>query len=206
MNIDLINYVENYIFPIYSKNDEGHGLSHINSVIERSLKLAMDYNADLDMVYAIASFHDLGHHIDTKRHEIISAQMFMDDEQMKVFFCDEQRQIIKEAIEDHRSSGGQVPRSIYGKIVATADVTLDIDTCIKRAYAYGIKYFPDLSEDEHIVRIYDVLNERYGNDGCIKCFVPDPELEAFAKLFRDALADKDAFLHRIKNVIKADSL
>ena len=74
MNNELVQYIENEIFPLYNKNEEGHGINHIKTVIKRSLKLAKDYDADLDMVYTIASYHDLGHYIDRNTHEIISAK------------------------------------------------------------------------------------------------------------------------------------
>ena len=135
MKKELIEYIENKIFPLYSKNEEGHGTNHIKTVIKRSLELAKGYNVDLDMVYTIASYHDLGHYIDRKKHEIISAQMFIEDENIKKWFTDEQINIIKEAIEDHRSSSNHEPRSIYGKIISTADRNIiDVDTAIKRAY------------------------------------------------------------------------
>ena len=138
LNQELIKYIETQVFPQYSKNEEGHGINHIKTVIERSLKFAKDYNVDINMVYTIATYHDLGHYIDRKKHEIISAELFMKDENMKRFFTDEQRNIIKEAIEDHRASSDHKPRSIYGMIVSTADRTIiDIDTTIKRTYSYG---------------------------------------------------------------------
>lgn len=138
MNNELVKYIENEIFPLYNRNEEGHGINHIKTVIKKSLELAKDYDVDLDMVYTIASYHDLGHYIDRKTHEIISAEIFMKDEKIKEYFTDEQRSIIKEAIEDHRASSNHEPRTIYGKIVSTADRTIiDIDNTIKRSYSYG---------------------------------------------------------------------
>lgn len=62
----------------------------------------------------------------------------MKDEKIKQWFTDEQINIIKEAIEDHRASSDHKPRSIYGMIVSTVDRTIiDIDSSIKRAYSYG---------------------------------------------------------------------
>ena len=120
---EIIQYITNKIFPLYSRNEEGHGIEHIKTVIKRSLELAKNYDADLDIVYTIASYHDIGHYIDRKTHEIISAEMFMKDENMKKWFTDEERKIIKEAIEDHRASSNREPRSIYGKIISTAEYT-----------------------------------------------------------------------------------
>ena len=130
-NEELVKYIEKNIFPLYSRNEEGHGINHIKTVIERSLKFAKNYDVDISMCYTIAAYHDLEHFIDRKRHEVISAEMFMEDENMKKFFTDEQRKTIKEAIEDHTASSVHKPRSIYGMIVSTAYRTIkNIDTCI----------------------------------------------------------------------------
>ena len=50
MNNNLKEYIENYIFPEYSKNDSGHGIEHINYVIDRCFKFARQFeNIDFDM-------------------------------------------------------------------------------------------------------------------------------------------------------------
>ena len=132
INKDLIEYVEKNIFPIYSKNDSGHGIVHIKYVIARSLEFARQFDdIDLDMVYVVAAFHDLAHHIDKDNHEILSAKLFYENEWMKEFFTYEQRKIIKEAIEDHRASLTYEPRSNYGKIVSSADRNTDIIFVLK---------------------------------------------------------------------------
>ena len=73
------------------------------------------------MVYTIASYHDIGHHIDSKTHEIISADIMSKDNNLANFFTPEELITIKEAIEDHRASAKDDPRSIYGRIVSSAD-------------------------------------------------------------------------------------
>ena len=122
INKELKEYIENNIFSEYEKNDKGHNLEHIKYVINRSIKFAdtipdIDYN----IVYTVAAYHDIGHHIDPKKHELISAEIMYANDKLKEFFNDEERIIIKEAIEDHRASSKHEPRSIYGKIVSTAD-------------------------------------------------------------------------------------
>ena len=89
MDDKLIEYIENNVFPLYNRNEEAHGIKHIKTVIKRSLGLAEKYNADLNIAYTVAAYHDLGHYVDAKTHEIISAQMFMKDETMKSFFSEE---------------------------------------------------------------------------------------------------------------------
>ena len=203
MNEELVKYIQNEIFPMYDKNEEGHGIGHIKTVIERSLKFAKDYDVDINMVYTIAAYHDLGHHIDRKRHEIISAQIFMEDENMKKWFSNEQRKIIKEAIEDHRASSNHEPRTIYGKIVSTADrIIVNIDNNIKRAYSYGKRNYQGITEEEQIQRVYEHLKDKYGEKGYAKVYLEDKEFDEAMKEFRKALQDKDSFIQRIKKVVK----
>lgn len=203
MNNELIQYIENEIFLLYNRNEEGHGINHIKTVIKRSLELAKDYDVDIDMVYTIASYHDLGHYIDRKTHEIISAEIFMKDEKIRQWFTDEQRSIIKEAIEDHRASSNHEPRTIYGKIISTADRTIiDIDNTIKRTYYYGKRNYINLSEEEQIERIYQHLIEKYGENGYAKVYLEDKEFEEALDKLRHALSNKEEFIKRVKKVVK----
>ena len=92
INKELKQYIENNIFPEYNKNEIGHGINHIKYVIDRSFQLVKENNLDvnLDMVYVIASYHDIGHHIDSKRHEIISAEIMSKDKNLEKFFNKEE--------------------------------------------------------------------------------------------------------------------
>lgn len=202
LNNNLKQYIETQVFPQYNKNEAGHGINHIKTVIERSMKFAKDYDVDINMVYTIAAYHDIGHHIDRKRHEIISAEIFMKDENMKKFFNDEERKIIKEAIEDHRASSDHEPRTIYGRIVSTADRTIiDIDTTIRRSYSYGKRNYVGLSEEEQIERVYSHLKEKYGETGYAKVYLKDEEFEEALQKLRQALSNKQDFMNRVKRVV-----
>ena len=203
INTELVKYIENEIFPLYNRNEEAHGIGHIKTVIKRSLELAKNYDVNLDMVYTIASYHDLGHYIDRKTHEIISAEIFMKDEKVRQWFIDDQRNIIKEAIEDHRASSDHKPRSIYGMIISTADRTIvDIDDTIKRSYSYGKRNYAGLSDEEQIERVYEHLTEKYGENGYAKIYLEDKEFDEAIKKLRQALSDKEEFIKRIKKMVK----
>lgn len=205
MNKELVKYIEKEIFPLYSRNEEGHGIKHIKTVIKRSLEIASDYDVNIDMVYTIASYHDLGHYIDRKRHEIISAEIFIKDEKIKQWFTDEQRIMIKEAIEDHRASSNHEPRTIYGKIVSTADRTIiDIDNTIKRSYSYGKRNYDNLTEEEQIERVYQHLSEKYGENGYAKIYLEDKKFEEALDKLRQALSNKTEFIKKVKKVIKIE--
>ena len=37
MNNELVQYIENEIFPLYNRNEEGHGIKHIKTVIKKRI-------------------------------------------------------------------------------------------------------------------------------------------------------------------------
>lgn len=202
LNEKLVEYIEKKIFPLYDRNEFAHGINHIKTVIRRSLELADGYDVDFNIVYTVAAYHDLGHFIDRKRHKIISAEMFMKDENIKRWFADEQRMVIKEAIEDHRASCNHVPRTIYGKIVSTADRTIvDMDNTIKRSYTYGKKNYIGLSEEEQFERVYEHLVEKYGENGYAKVYLEDKEFDEAVSKLRQALENREEFIERVKRVV-----
>lgn len=202
INNELKEYIENNIFPVYSKNDQGHNLDHIKYVINRSIRFAdtvpdINYN----IVYTVAAYHDIGHHIDPKKHEIISAQMMYNDAKLKEFFSDEERIVIKEAIEDHRASSDHEPRSIYGKIVSTADRNNTVEACLRRSYTYGKRLEPNSTDEELYERAHKHLNLKFGENGYAKFYFKDEEYEKFLSEIRALLADKNKFIETQKNYI-----
>ena len=204
INPELQKFIEAEIFPLYERNEPAHGINHIHTVINRSLHIAKEYEVNKNIVYTVAAYHDLGHYINPKIHEKLSAEIFMKDNKIKKWFTEEEIQTIKEAIEDHRASSNHEPRSIYGKIVSTADRTIKrIDDCIKRTYLYGKKNYPELStKRQQINRIYEHLNDKYGLNGYAKTYLYDEEFETAKKKFIEALSDKDTFIKRIEKVIE----
>ena len=133
MEIDknLKEYIEKEIFEIY-KNDKCNLINHINYVIRRSLDFALNIiGVNINMVYVIAAFHDIGYHINKEKHEILSANIFYNDKKMRDFFNEKEIIIIKEAILDHRPKETE-PKSIYGKIIRTADRETSINDTLKR--------------------------------------------------------------------------
>ncbi len=194
IDVKLRTYIENNILPLYEKNDSGHGIEHIKYVIKRSFEFANQFdNINLDMVYVIASFHDIAHHIDRNNHEILSAKLFYEDEKMKEFFTDEQRKIIKEAIEDHRASLENEPRSNYGKIISSADRNTNLVSALERTHAYTIKHYPDLDLDDMINRAYEHISKKFGNDGYAKTYCYDKEFEDFKKNVETVIKNKYGF-------------
>lgn len=196
INSELEKYIEENIFPEYSKNEPAHNLNHIKYVINRSFKFASTVpGINYDMVYTIVAYHDIGHYIDSKKHEIISGEIMSKDENLKKFFSDEELKIIKEAIEDHRASSNHEPRSIYGKIVSTADRNNTVEACLRRSYTYGRKLEPNSTDEELFERAHKHLNMKFGENGYAKFFFKDEEYENFLKEIRKLLSDKNLFIN-----------
>ena len=81
---ELKEYIENTIFKEYEKNEKGHGINHIKYVIKRSLNIyETQENLNEEMVYVIAAYHDIGHHIDKDNHEKVSAEILIKDNNLK---------------------------------------------------------------------------------------------------------------------------
>ena len=204
VNSELKKYIEENIFPEYSKNEPAHALGHIQYVIDRSFELVAqnDLDVNLDMVYTIAAYHDIGHHIDSKNHEIISADIMSKDENLKQFFTDEELIVIKDAIEDHRASSKEDPRSIYGKIVSSADRNNTVEACLRRTYTYGKKLDPNATDEELFLRAYDVLTKKFGEGGYAKFYFKDRVYEEFLKELRELLSNKDNYIETQRKYIK----
>ena len=204
INKELKEYIENNIFPEYEKNEPGHGIDHIKYVINRSFELVKENKLIVfdDMVYTIAAYHDIGHHIDSKNHEKVSAEIMSKDENLKKFFNEEQLLIIKEAIEDHRASATEEPRSIYGKIVSSADRNNTVNDCLRRTYTYGLKLDPNATDEALFERAYNVLVDKFGENGYAKFYFKDKKYESFLKEIRALLKDKNKYIETQRKYIE----
>ncbi len=204
INEELKKYIEQNVFPEYQKNEIGHGIQHIQYVIDRSFELVEENNLDVnyDMVYTIAAYHDIGHHIDSKNHEILSAEIMSQDKNLLKFFSDEELRIIKEAIEDHRASSKSEPRSIYGKIVSSADRNNTVEDCLRRTYTYGKRLDPNATDEELFLRAYDVLGKKFGEGGYAKFYFKDRKYEEFLKEIRSLLQEKENYVNTQRQYIQ----
>ncbi|WP_334166900.1 HD domain-containing protein [Phocaeicola paurosaccharolyticus] len=173
MNENLKNYIEDNILPQYINYDKAHQRDHIETVIEESLNLAEHFGVDMDMAYAIAAYHDLGIPEGRETHHITSAKRLLADKELTKWFSDEKLKVMAEAIEDHRASSKNEPRSIYGKIVAEADRNIDTEIVLRRIIQYGISHFPDLNKEEQYTRMLGHLYEKYAEGGYIKLWIPE---------------------------------
>lgn len=203
IKLELIKYIEQIVNYHYNLNDKGHGVEHAKYVINRSFEFAYQVESiNLEMVYVIAAYNDVAHHIDAKNHETISAKMLMEDKKLKDFFTDEQIKIMSEAVEDHRSSMETEPRSIYGKIVSSADRNTSVEVTLKRCYSYNRRHFSELKESEIIEECRKFLLKKFGINGYArsKMFFDDKEYKKYLDDITDLALDSDKFAVEIKKV------
>ncbi len=199
VNTELIKYIKENILPEYDKNDKGHGILHILEVIRRSFELKESLNLDYlddDMIFSIASCHDNGKYIDHKTHEKIAAERFYANQDFKKFFTDEQRKTIKEAIEDHRSSFEDTPRSDYGKLISSADRNSTIDIVFIRSFFVGQDRTPDLTMEEFLDFTLNRLRKRYSEEDSENMFFEDEIYAKFLADMRNLLKDEKSFKDR----------
>lgn len=189
-SLDIVEFVETTILPRYAAFDRAHSLAHVTQVIKRSIALARQMGADVDMAYVVAAYHDLGMEGPRAVHHITGGRILAQDARLKRWFTPEQIKIMKEAVEDHRASASHAPRSIYGKIVAEADRDMTPDVVIRRAVAYGLDCYPELDREQQWQRFCHHLEQKYGPEGYIRLWIPGSDNEKQLTRLRSLIADK----------------
>lgn len=184
---DLRRYVEAEILPRYNGFDKAHGTDHALQVIGQSMEIARNYDVNAAMVYTVAAYHDTGLCDGREKHHTVSAEILRSDNALRRWFDDEQIATMSEAVEDHRASADREPRSIYGRIVAEADRCLDTETVIRRTIRYGIAHNPDFDRTQHFERCVAHIEEKYGEGGYLKLWVPESENGRKLEILRDLL-------------------
>jgi uncharacterized protein len=201
LDIRLVNYLYETILPIYKQFDRAHQNGHVHQVLKTSLELASNIkDIRLDLVYVIAFYHDIGNLYGRDNHHIMGGKYLEDDEMIKKYFSKVDIKIMKEAIEDHRASHENEPRSIYGKIIAEADRDIIPEVIISRTVLFGLSHYPDITREEHIQRAYEHLIEKYGKNGYLKLWLDSKKNVEGLKTLRDLLEDEE----QIRQIIIKD--
>lgn len=196
MNPDLTQYIEQEIIPRYDHFDKAHQRDHVLMVIQQSMDIASRLDVNLDMVYAIAAYHDTGLCEGRERHHEVSAQIIKADPRLRQWFTEEEIQTMADAAEDHRASSKQAPRTIYGRIVAEADRFIDPETIVRRTIQYGLDHYPELDREAQYQRMVTHLKEKYGRGGYLKLWFSDSPNAARLERLRQII-DDEAQLQRL---------
>ena len=202
---EIQEYVERHIIPLYDHFDKAHQRDHVQMVISQSMALAAQMDIDVDMVYVIAAYHDIGLCEGRERHHIVSAQMLLADNELRKWFTESQLQTMAEAVEDHRASSDHAPRSLYGRIVAEADRFIDPDTVVRRTVQYGMEHYPELDKEGHFERMVQHLREKYGRGGYLHFwFDHSPNAERL-EVLRRMIDDEDALKGKFEEYFRLET-
>lgn len=194
----LKNYVETAILPLYEAFDRGHDRTHVNRVIAESLALAADYDVDLNKVYAVAAYHDVGLPRGRELHHIYSAEVLLADANLRRWFSETDLREMAEAVEDHRASGSRPPRSIYGCIVAEADRDIDPELILRRTLRFSLRRQPDAPAEWHVERAVAHLREKYAAGGYLRLWLHSPKNERGLAALRALMADEATLRRRLR--------
>lgn len=201
----LYDYLNLEILPKYNDNIGGHDVEHIKYVITRSFDLIDEFKLDVnyDMVYTIAIFHDIGYKKDPDNHEKVSADMFNEDDYIKSFFTKEENTIIYEAIVDHRASLEYEARSIYGKIVSSADREISVKNMLIRSLRYQKDRHANENPtlDEVIEYSFKKLFSKFSkSNGYAKMYYKDKKYIDYVDKINVLLENKELFVAEEKKI------
>ncbi|MBR5892454.1 MAG: HD domain-containing protein [Bacteroidaceae bacterium] len=206
LTAELISLIEELIIPRYEKFDKAHNRTHALTVISQSLQLAQHYDVNIAMVYTIAAYHDLGLEKDREHHHSESARIVLSDDRLRKFFTPQEIKVIAEAVEDHRASSRNEPRTIYGKIVAEADRIIDSDTIMRRTIQYGLNHYPTLCKEEHLERARLHLKEKYSTNGYLKLWIPQSDNAQRLHKFQELMQDTEQLSKMLDRIFDEESL
>lgn len=202
---DLKHYIETEILPRYAGFDKAHRQDHAARVINESLRLCAFYETDPRMVYVIAAYHDAGLVQGRERHHLVSGELLAADQRLRVWFDENQIQIMREAVEDHRASSDHEPRSIYGKIVAEADRLIDPDATLRRTVQYGLKHYPQLDKEAQYKRFVQHLRDKYGEGGYLKLWIAQTDNAVRLAVLRRLISNPARLRERFEGLFEEEA-
>ena len=209
LDLELVKYVQGMIVPRYDGFDGAHSRSHVECVIGQSLEIFsllvedegcdLGKGVDVNLVYVGAAYHELGVCEGRDLHHLVSGRIVREDELLRKWFDFEQIEVMAQAVEDHRASAKNPPRSIYGRIVAEADRVIDTETIIERTILYGLQHYQEYSFEEQVQRCVDHLREKYGDGGYLKLqFENSPNAQRLEEL-RVIIRDEQRLRELVRN-------
>lgn len=204
-SLDLVEFVETNILPRYANFDRAHNLEHVTRVIRNALELVRITGADINMVYAIAAYHDLGMSGPRAVHHITGGKILAADARLKRWFSPEQIKIMREAVEDHRASASHAPRSLYGKIIAEADRDIVPEIVWRRTIQYGLANYPELDYEHQWMRFYQHMDEKYSQNGYIHLWIPGSPNERKLNELRAVIAQPTLLRQKFERIYEEET-
>ena len=198
-------YIESEILPRYDGFDAAHRRDHADVVIERSMTLARELGANVEMAYVIAAYHDTGLAVGRDVHHSESKRILLEDSALKQWFTAEEIAIMGDAVEDHRASSKQPPRTLYGRIVAEADRLIEPRTILRRTVQFTLTHHPELDREEGYERMLEHMLEKYDYVGYLKLWIEQSENAARLEQLRAIIANRE-LLRRLYDEIYEEEI
>lgn len=183
-------YIESEILPRYDGFDAAHRRDHADMVISRSVELAERLGARVDMAYVIAAYHDTGLAVGRDVHHTESKRILLEDNRLREWFSAEDIATMADAVEDHRASSKQPPRTLYGRIVAEADRLIVPRTILRRTVQFTLTHHPELDREEGYERLVEHMREKYDYGGYLRLWIEESDNAQRLEELRRIIADK----------------
>ncbi len=184
-------YIESEILPRYDGFDAAHRRDHADMVISRSVELAERLGARVDMAYVIAAYHDTGLAVGRDVHHTESKRILLEDSALRNWFTAEDIATMADAVEDHRASSKQPPRTLYGRIVAEADRLIVPRTILRRTVQFTLTHHPELDMEEGYERLVEHMREKYDYGGYLKLWIEESDNAQRLEELRRIIANKE---------------
>lgn len=198
-------YIESEILPRYDGFDAAHRRDHADVVVSRSVELAQRLGADVEMAYVIAAYHDTGLAVGRDVHHTESKRILLADSELKRWFSEEDIATMGDAVEDHRASSKQPPRTIYGRIVAEADRLIVSHSIIRRTVQFTLTHHPDLDMEQGYERLLEHMREKYDYGGYLKLWIEESDNAQRLEELRKIIADKPLLRRLYETIYKEET-
>lgn len=198
-------YIESEILSRYDGFDAAHRRDHADVVVSRSVELAQRLGADVEMAYVIAAYHDTGLAVGRDVHHTESKRILLADSELKRWFSEEDIATMADAVEDHRASSKQPPRTIYGRIVAEADRLIVPHSIIRRTVQFTLTHHPDLDMEQGYERLLEHMREKYDYGGYLKLWIEESDNAQRLEELRKIIADKPLLRRLYETIYKEET-
>lgn len=198
-------YIESEILSRYDGFDAAHRRDHADVVISRSVELAQRLGADVEMAYVIAAYHDTGLAVGRDVHHTESKRILLADRELKRWFSEEDIATMGDAVEDHRASSKQPPRTIYGRIVAEADRLIVPHSIIRRTIQFTLTHHPELDMEQGYERLLEHMREKYDYGGYLKLWIEESDNAQRLEELRKIIADKPTLRRLYETIYKEET-
>lgn len=201
---ELKAYIEREILSRYDGFDAAHRRDHADVVVSRSVELAQRLGANVEMAYVIAAYHDTGLAVGREVHHTESKRILLEDSALRRWFAEEDIATMGDAVEDHRASSKQPPRTIYGRIVAEADRLIEPRTILRRTVQFTLTHHPDLDKEEGYARLVEHMREKYDYGGYLRLWIEESDNAQRLEELRRIIADKPLLRSLYERIYKEE--